>query len=108
MWSLQLVAKQKNMLSGFFKKDATSPAPADVLSSPDKASEQSDFDKVFFPFTVRQGVTVAPVNRFSEEREKKKVKLSKIDVNTDATLTKKREHKSHVSACHDYVANSMQ
>ncbi|GAA6056417.1 hypothetical protein JCM3770_000692 [Rhodotorula araucariae] len=64
---LQAKKKQTNMFTNFFVKPTTSPAPEEAGPSdppqPGKAQE-SDFDRVFHPFTVREKVTLAPVNRF--------------------------------------------
>lgn len=58
------------------------PGPASDLaftaSSPAKSSSTSDFDRVFHPFTIRDRVTVAPVNRFLHDGKKVDVKIDSV------------------------------
>lgn len=89
----KLLAKQKNMLSGFFVKKSTSPAPVEASRSPDKSKPESDFDKVFFPFQIKANVKVAPPNRWAKKKGAVDVK-----VNSDESLTAKGERGTHVFA----------
>ncbi|BGP46077.1 hypothetical protein JCM10450v2_001917 [Rhodotorula kratochvilovae] len=79
---LQAKRKQTNMFTSFFVKPTTSPAPEEAGPSgspkPGRARE-SDFDRVFHPFTVREKVTLAPVNRFrKDDAAKVDVKLNSL------------------------------
>ncbi|GAA5923871.1 hypothetical protein JCM3775_005536 [Rhodotorula graminis] len=80
----QAKKKQTNMFSSFFVKPTSSPAPeaAGPADSPKPGkppkSKESDFDRVFHPFTVREKVTVAPVNAFLKDDS------AKVDVALDS------------------------
>ncbi|BGP53728.1 hypothetical protein JCM8202_003659 [Rhodotorula sphaerocarpa] len=80
----QLARKQKNMFSSFFVKKSASPSPdaGPSESSPAKPST-SDFDRVFHPFTIRERVELAPVNRFYKPSAAYRVEL---DSQPDLTL----------------------
>ncbi|GAA5894231.1 hypothetical protein JCM8208_002383 [Rhodotorula glutinis] len=78
---IQAKKKQTNMFSSFFVKPTSSPAPeaAGPADSPKPPkSKESDFDRVFHPFTIREKVTVAPVNAFLQDDS------AKVDVAIDS------------------------
>ncbi|GAA5851302.1 hypothetical protein JCM9279_001099 [Rhodotorula babjevae] len=79
---IQAKKKQTNMFSSFFVKPTSSPAPeaaAGPADSPKSTkTKESDFDRVFHPFTIREKVTVAPVNAFL------KADSAKVDVAIDS------------------------
>ncbi|PRQ73813.1 hypothetical protein AAT19DRAFT_15380 [Rhodotorula toruloides] len=84
-----IAKKQKSMFTSFFVKKSASPAPVEAgpSSSPAKSSSTSDFDRVFHPFTVRECVTVAPVNRFLHDGKKVDVKINSMpELAKDAAL----------------------
>ncbi|BGP22820.1 chromatin assembly factor 1 subunit A [Rhodotorula toruloides] len=86
---LHIAKKQKSMFTSFFVKKSASPAPVEAgpSSSPAKSSSTSDFDRVFHPFTVRDRVAVAPVNRFLHDGKKVDVRINSMpDLSKDAAL----------------------
>ncbi|GAA6033097.1 hypothetical protein NBRC10512_001538 [Rhodotorula toruloides] len=93
--------KQKSMFTSFFVKKSASPAPVEAgpSSSPAKFSSTCDFDRVFHPFTVRDRVTVAPVNRFLHDGKKVDVKINSMpELTKDAALaplTTSHRYRSH-------------
>ncbi|GAA5945104.1 RLF2 family protein, partial [Sporobolomyces koalae] len=69
-----------NATSGQAKADTTASSNAPAASS--KPRDAGDFAKVFHPFTVRPGVSVAPINRF-HPRER----LASVKIDSESSLT---------------------
>ena len=101
---LQLKKAQANFMNAFVKKEKKSQSPAldgcelsyglcstilGLISSLDPSAtsgkKESDFNRVFHPFTIRADVTLAPTNRFPKGKAAAKGKGPEVNINSAAS-----------------------